>query len=96
MPNFCYRCDGCEVETVEFYKFEERPVSISCTSCGASSYYQIATPMILKASYPDGTKRFQDMKEAAKLNKESAGAAGQETKKEIAREIRKLGVGVSK
>ena len=47
---------------------------------------------MLKEAFPDGIKRrgFSDLKEVAKLEKESA-LAKPDKKKEIAAEIRKLG-----
>lgn len=55
----------------------------------------ISAPHSTKASYVDGTKRFTDLKEAAKLNKQKAVSKG-ETKKELAREIKKLGARLEK
>jgi hypothetical protein len=54
-------------------------------------------PNFTKASYVDGHKRagWQDMKEAAKLNKQVATARG-DTKKEIKAEIRKMRVRMTK
>lgn len=95
MANYNYRCSDCDIETIEFFRFEDRPATIICGVCGGKSEYRIATPMVFKAAYLDGTKRFSDLKEAAKLNKESAHSKP-ERQKEIAKEIKKLGVGVEK
>lgn len=95
MPTYTYVCDTCEVATNEFFPIEQRPQTITCISCGKTSEYRISAPMVFKAAYLDGTKRFADLKEAAKLNKESAHSKP-DRQKEIAKEIRKLGVGVEK
>lgn len=64
--------------------------------CGQKAEYQFPAPMIMSASYPDGVRKFTDMKEAAKLNREAVDSKSKETKKEIAAEIKKMGVRVSK
>ncbi len=95
MPNYDFLCRECGTIMIENHKWESRPDGIIC-ACGGIADYTIAMPNINgKASYLDGTKRFANMKEAAKLNVEAAGARN-ETKKEIAKEIKRMGVGVSK
>ncbi len=96
MPNYEYTCDQCETVTIHFRSFERRHEKAECL-CGAEASYTISAPALMQASYPDGTRRkgFQDMREAAKLSTEAA-SAKQGTKKEIAGEIRKLGIRVSK
>lgn len=97
-----WQCSECEV-VVEI----QRPIAecntppdreVACL-CEQSQWKRVfSMPMVVgKASYLDGQKRpgWQDLKEAAKLEKEAANSR-QDKKKEIAAEIRKLGVRTSK
>lgn len=94
MANYEYHCVDCKTVTVANFEFSKRPDLIICEVpwCHGQAEYQISKPNLTKASYVDGNNRFQDLKEAAKLEKESAHAKGGSTKKEIAAEIRKMGV----
>jgi hypothetical protein len=91
-PNYNFQCTECDLVTTEFYKYEARPEEVECAVCGTrTAKYKIAMPGITRASYVDGTNRFQDAKEAAKLNKEMASSRSSTTKQEMAKEIKKLG-----
>lgn len=97
MPNYGFLCEDCGTVTEEFHKISGRPDGIVC-ACGGIAHHQISTPAIVgKASFLDGQRRkgWSDLKEASKLNVEAAGTKKQDTKKEIAKEIKKLGVKVS-
>jgi hypothetical protein len=52
--------------------------------------------MIARESLPSGNKRFADMREGIRLEKERINAKDSKKKQEISAEIRKLGVRVSK
>ena len=100
MPNYSYECKVCAAgeELILFAKYEERDNQV-CPECSTPVTRQISAPNVMRASYPDGTKRkgFQDLKEAAKLNREAAGEkAGSERRKEIVSQIRKMRVDISK
>lgn len=94
-----WRCTQCEI-VVEI----TRPVAeatvppetdVKCL-CEVPIWTRIySAPMQMKASYPDGYRRFSEVKEAAKLNREAIASKSKDTKKEIASEIRKLGVRVT-
>lgn len=65
-----------------------------CPICEEEAFYrQLKMPSNTKASFVDGTKRkgWSDIKEAAKLKREAAVSRG-DKRKEIAAEIRKMGV----
>lgn len=96
MPNYTYTCIVCESATEEFYKYIERPDSIQC-ACGGTAFHTItAVGLMVKEAYLDGTKRkgWSDLKEASKLNKEIGKAKNDTEKKQIANQIKKLGVQV--
>lgn len=100
MPNYDYFCDQCNFRMVHSCAYRDRPEQITvdrCLMCDKeTSYtYRIAAPNIMQAAYPDGTRRFQDVKEAAKLEKEAAHSK-LDRKKEIAAEIKKMGIRTSK
>jgi hypothetical protein len=96
MPNYDYCCDTCDSITVEQYKIAEKPETITC-ACGGTAKFQIGAPMVMGTALPDGTKRkgWAQLREASKLNKSMA-AAKPENRREMAKEIKKLGVTFNK
>lgn len=94
MPTFEYSCPDCELISVGNFKYAERPMVIKCDKCGEEkASYVLSAPYGTRASYLDGTKRFQDAKEASKLNKEMAST---KNKAEIKKEIGRLGFNYDK
>lgn len=101
---YVWKCSNCSFETEV-----QRPMS-ECTvppedECplgphapdGITVWLRVYTPaMISKASYPDGVRKFTEFREASKLQRESNKTGDKKRKAEIAAEIRKLGVRVSK
>lgn len=99
MPTYVYICPECGESTDGFYTLKEtRPDTIECRECGNQAQYQLAAPMVLKASYLDGqrSKQWKDLKEASKLNKLAAGTDNQAEKKEIQKEASKIGYNFNK
>lgn len=92
MPNFEFKCQECESVTTEFFKIADRPEVITC-DCGGTAKFQLSAPNIMGTALPDGTKRkgWAEMREASKINKQMANEKP-ENRKEMAKEIRKLGV----
>jgi hypothetical protein len=73
-----------------------RPEVIDC-ACGEKAHYRIAAPnLMLKEAFLDGTRRFDKVREASALNKEMTKEKDSSGKKQIANEIRKLGVKLRK
>lgn len=97
MPNYDFTCQDCKHPFRENVQYTKRDEPLACPECGSTnSYRHFPTPAVTKASYPDGTtNRFATLKEASKLNKEAA-SAKPDRKKEIAKEIRKMGVKLTK
>lgn len=98
MPTYSYRCRECESVTEDFYKFSDRPDTITC-ACGSVADHTItAVGLMTKEAYLDGTKRkgFGDLKEASKLNKLANVSSDRESKRQIANEIRRMGVQLKK
>ena len=96
MPTYLYVCtneEECGVTSEHFYRIADRPEERPCEICGARAVHRIAAPAVMQAAYPDGTRRFTDLKEANRLVREAA-VSRKETAREIRREIRKLGVKV--
>lgn len=92
MPNYSYTCQDCESISDHIFSHASRPDNIKC-ACGGISTYTLYMPNINgKTSYLDGKKRkgWQDMKEISKLKVEAASSRS-DKKKEIAKEIKKLG-----
>ena len=98
MPTYTYCCDICgHVTDAHFRLSETRPETVQCEECGELAEYQLAAPMVLKASYLDGQRRrqFQDLREASKLNVAAAGEDNLDKKRELKKEARKIGYNLS-
>lgn len=94
MPTYLYTCDNCgEYEEVVPYAERENR---TCPTCGSPVEYHIPSPMVLRASFPDGKRRFDSLREANTLQKEAYGQKDKKNRKKIEQEIRKLGVRVSR
>lgn len=99
MPTYTYWCNTCEKMLDAFYTLKEtRPDLINCHQCNGVANYQLAAPMVLKASYLDGQrkKQWQDLREASKLNKAAAQTPNEQEKKELQNEQKKLGYNFTK
>lgn len=91
-------CNTCEHKWDDLIEVGELESAQLCPSCGERDGYRtISAPNGMRAAYPDGTKRkgFAVMKEASKLNV-AASQASPSARKEIEKEIRKMGVRISK
>lgn len=68
-----------------------------CMTCGKNVSYLIQAPMVLQASYPDGTNRFRDEREKTKL-KRARDALHYQTKKSetTIEDLRKIGKEIDK
>lgn len=94
MPTYTYHCGPCDHITDVFFSLSEvRPEDVLCESCQGTATYQLAAPMVLKHSYLDGqrSKKFRDLKEASKLNVAAARTDDLDQKKELKKEISKIG-----
>lgn len=86
-------CSSCSHAWHDIVEREIQQGPHECPECGnVAGEKQISAPMVLRASYPDGNRRFSDMKEAAKLKRERAVTRKEDDRKRIASEIRSLGV----
>lgn len=94
-PMYDFTCEKCENDWMDNIRFEKRFDQI-CPFCGEKAIWKFPAPSNTRASYVDGTRRFDNVREAAALNKEAITSRSKEKKKEIAAEIRKLGVRVNK
>lgn len=83
-------CTECSHGWEDLIKRNEKDSPHPCPSCGTGVVRAFEVGHHTRASYVDGNGRFKEAKEASKLNREMAGSK-QENKKEIAKEIRKLG-----
>lgn len=97
MPNYEFLCEPCMCVTTLNIPYSERPETVPCTFCSEPAKHMISLPAVMHVALPDGTRRrgWQDLKEAAKLNREAA-ISKNDVKKDIKKEIRKLKVGVEK
>lgn len=71
--------------------------STRCMACGAQVAYVIKAPMVLQASYPDGTNRFRDEREKTRLKRARDVLHYQKNKSETTIEdLRKIGKEIDK
>jgi putative FmdB family regulatory protein len=94
MPQYTFSCETCGSDTLEIFRMADRPDRISC-ACGGDAVRIIELPnLIIKEAYIDGTKRkgWAEMREASKLNIEIGKQKDDKGKKQIADQIKKLGV----
>jgi putative FmdB family regulatory protein len=99
MPTYDWNCDECGHCWEFFVHYDKRDENYTCPECGGvNTTRQFPAPMIMTAALPDGVKRkgWDRMKEAAKLTREKAVTKSDSSRKEIANEIRKLGVRIEK
>lgn len=98
MPTYTYLCAECESSTEEFFKYSERPETVTCACGGTASHTITPVGLMVKEAYLDGTKRkgWADVKEASKLNREMNVTRDAESRKQIAQEIRKTGAQIRK
>lgn len=98
-PTYTYRCEKCDQVTDGFFRLTEtRPDELPCIVCGESATYELASPLVMRNSHPDGVKRkgWADLKEASKLNRAVAGTDNLEEKAALKREIKKTGFSFGK
>lgn len=93
-PMYDFLCPECETGEERNVPYAEREDQ-QCHTCGKVLLRMFPAPMVLSASFPDGHKRkgWSEMREASKLNKESANSP-HDRRKEIEKEIKKLGVDI--
>lgn len=88
-------CPDCEIRWDDLVKRDEVTNKFPCPFCmGIEAERTISIPNVTRASYRDGVQRrgWDEVKHASKLNKSLGGTVSESEKKEIRKEIRKLGV----
>lgn len=95
MPTYQWKCAGCEVAIDILCRMDDRdrPPTEPCM-CEAAQWNRVleAPSVVGVASFLDGQRKFHEFREASKLERESRMSPNRDKKKEIAAEIRKLGV----
>lgn len=76
MPMYCYRCinKDCNLLFSELVSYEQRETPQKCPKCPGEGHKTMEGHGInyATASLPDGTKRFDDLRQINKLRKEKA------------------------
>jgi len=88
-----YGCEHCGAQTEDYLGQAPLPDTLPCT-CGQLQQRRFGAPMVLKASFPDGSGRFNHMREQRKLRREERRAVRTRNKEDMRRigeEKRKLG-----
>jgi predicted nucleic acid-binding Zn ribbon protein len=96
-PNYDYICPECGIVETHFVKYEDRESpGIHCAACNQALKYKITMPGTTKHSYVDGQRKLNNMREAHQLSNEARKSNSTATKREIAQEITKMGVRITK
>lgn len=88
-----YVCDVCGAETSDHLAPAPLPAALPCP-CGAEQRKVIGAPVVLKASYPEGSHRLDHMREQRKLKREERKAVwrgDKDTMRRVAQEKKALG-----
>lgn len=99
MPTYEWTCDDCEHRWDLLVPYDRRDDAYPCPDCGTcNTTRRFPAPAVMGVALPDGTKRkgFAEMREAINLTKEKAVARTDAQRKELAGEIRKLGIRTEK
>lgn len=94
---YYYKCKSCE-DTVRVEWTDRVETPNDCAVCGHKEEFQWLggeAPSVMMHAYLDGVKRpgFAEAKEASKLTREASNTAGNsQTRKEIKKEILKMGI----
>lgn len=92
MPMYCYSCPTCETNFDEIQDYDNRDNCL-CPDCGGQTNRLITPPNVMRVSYPDGKRRFQDIKTAHQLKKLRANAKEKRDfaeEKRLKQEIKKV------
>jgi DNA-directed RNA polymerase subunit RPC12/RpoP len=85
-----FKCQTCNHIYDDIVEREKEFEVQACPECGdVAALKTFSPPNVLRASYLDGTRRFDDHREINKLKKERA-SSKREDRKAIEQEIRKL------
>jgi predicted nucleic acid-binding Zn ribbon protein len=84
MPIYEYHCEACGVYSEHICSHESRPDAIPCT-CGQAAGLVQSIPNVTRATYLDGTGRFDGLREQRQLQKAQRKAAKQRNRAEVAR-----------
>lgn len=83
-----FECPDCKTQINELIERNEPVPEIYCVDCQVVMPAVMSAPMIMQAAYPDGTKRFDGLRESMKL-KRAAAKARREGNFGLAAEIKK-------
>jgi len=94
MPNYDFECQHCKEVLEKNVKYENRDnPKMKCVTCGGDQMKRImSAPMLMEAAYPDGTKRFEGLRESRRLEKviaEAKATGDRDTEKKAKAEKKK-------
>ena len=91
MPNYQWKCEKCD-DVIDYNvpSKDRDTFTLPCDCCGTNRVRLFGMPMVMKAAYPDGTKRegWADMLATAKLEEAKANKKwGSDERKAIDKEL---------
>lgn len=84
-----WACEACNVEWEDLVPRAKRDSQV-CPQCGGPSERQVGAPLVLKASFLDGTRRFDRLRAQDVLDRAASEAQTGDDRKRIAVERTKL------
>lgn len=82
-------CDPCAVDWEDVVPRGDRDAQ-KCPQCGGAAARRPAAPMVLRASYPDGKRRFDGLREQDRLDRAFSEARTADDQKRVLIEKDKL------
>ena len=88
-----YRCVDCTVVEIQMVDRDSVPQLLPCPHCGGLAARQTSSSIVLRESYPDGTRRFgtlRQQRELQKVEKKARKKGDRITQAKAAQELKKL------
>lgn len=92
-PVYVYRCEACDRVFNEIVQYDNRDCPQPCPECDSLSprTWQDSAPIVLRTSFQDGHRRFDEVRAQSKLKQEKAKARARgdgKLLKEVTKEIK--------
>ncbi len=92
MPTYVYRCPDCQSDYEEVRLIADRDDDADCEQCSRPCERLLAAPAVMNHSYPDGTKRFDNLRQTRRLMKAISRERNKADKAKLTTELAKIPV----
>jgi putative FmdB family regulatory protein len=90
MPLYIHECEPCGYTFTEIRPVAQFDKVTPCEKCGVESKRLIQSPMVMKESFPDGTKRFAKVREFRTIEREMKTEKDKGARQRMAAEQQKI------